>query len=96
MTLSDSTTAVPPLTCEQTVRRLWDYLDRELTDVDATAVERHLQDCSSQCASHFAFERAFLDVTRSARPQIATSVELRQRVSAILGISSTTRTNEDR
>jgi predicted anti-sigma-YlaC factor YlaD len=72
------------LDCEQTVRRLWDYLDRQLPAVDMHAVDQHLRDCQHKCASHFAFERAFLDVLRTARPRVVTSDALRLRVTSLL------------
>lgn len=56
----------PVFDCEQTVRRLWDYLDGELDTIDLTAIDAHLAECAP-CANHYAFERHFLDVVRAAR-----------------------------
>lgn len=83
------------LDCEQTVRRLWDYLDRELSDVDVRAVDRHLQECRAGCPSHFAFERAFLEVTRSARPRVTASDGMRKRVLALLDADLPTTNGEE-
>ncbi len=71
---------VPVLDCEQTVRLLWDYLDRQLSALDVQAVDQHLRACRTNCASHFAFERAFLEVVHQARPQCVASDVLRTRV----------------
>ncbi|MGV3710403.1 MAG: anti-sigma factor family protein [Gemmatimonas sp.] len=78
-----------PLNCEQTVRRMWDYLDNELTAFDAAAVDRHLAECE-KCLSHFTFEREFLNTVRSARTAVAESdpsrsATLRERIRGLLG-----------
>ncbi len=79
------TVAEPPvLDCEQTVRRLWDYLDQQLSVLETHAVDQHLRDCKTMCASHFAFERAFLGVVRSARPTNVVSDALRLRIQALM------------
>ena len=70
----------PVLDCEQTVRMLWDYLDQQLPELDVCAVDRHLHECKARCASHFAFERAFLEVMHSSKPRIIASDTLRARV----------------
>jgi anti-sigma factor RsiW len=72
------------LDCEQTVRMLWDYLDQELSALDVRAVDRHLHECKAKCASHFAFERAFLKVMHSSRPRTLASDALRARVRALI------------
>ncbi len=72
------------LNCEQTVRLLWDYLDRQLPSIDAEAVDRHLHDCKTHCASHFEFERAFLAVMRASRPHVVASDTLRLRVLSLI------------
>lgn len=48
--------------CADAVRRLWDYLDRELSPGDSAAVEEHLSFCRHCCGElEFATElRAFL------------------------------------
>ncbi|HEY7234028.1 MAG TPA: zf-HC2 domain-containing protein [Gemmatimonadaceae bacterium] len=50
-------------TCLETVRRLDDYLDRELSARETVEVERHLDVCG-QCLSRFRFEIAVLDELR--------------------------------
>ena len=50
-------------TCLETVRRLDDYLDRELSARETVEVERHLDVCN-QCLSRFRFESAVLDQLR--------------------------------
>lgn len=48
--------------CAEAVRRLWDYLDKELSPEDSAAVEEHLAFCQRCCGElEFAKElRAFL------------------------------------
>ena len=70
-TVPHDATAVQSFDCEQTVRRLWDYLDGELSTADFAAVDAHLAHCD-RCPPHFAFERRFLQAVRDARANIAT------------------------
>lgn len=74
--------------CEQTVRRLWDYLDEQLGPVDLAMIDAHLAECD-RCPPHFAFERRFLEAVREARagvetPDRAKIKALRERVVARL------------
>ncbi len=71
--------------CEEAVRRLWDFLDRELSEVETRAVDAHLEACD-QCPAHFKFEHAFLAAVRSAREDRVASPALRNRVREILGL----------
>jgi anti-sigma factor RsiW len=88
--------AEPPLlNCEQTVRRLWDYLDRQLSALDTEAVDQHLRDCKASCASHFAFERSFLQLVHAARPRNVATDTLRLRIAALVGSDDFTTTDED-
>jgi anti-sigma factor (TIGR02949 family) len=50
-------------TCLDTVRRLDDYLDRELSATETVEVERHLEVCD-RCLKRFQFEGAVLDDLR--------------------------------
>ena len=47
-------------TCLETVRRLDDYLDRELSATEQREVERHLETCD-RCLGRFRFEAGVLD-----------------------------------
>lgn len=42
--------------CEQALRRLLEFIDRELSEGDHDSVERHLRTCRS-CYSRMEFER---------------------------------------
>ena len=46
--------------CLHAVRQLWDYLDGRLPDASREWVDDHLATCDG-CASHFDFERTFLE-----------------------------------
>ena len=74
---------LPVFDCMETVRRLWDYLDRELSDDDMAAIDAHLAACS-QCPPHFTFERQFLAALKAARSQDGASSGLRARVRVAL------------
>jgi anti-sigma factor RsiW len=57
------------LDCEQTVRRLWDYLDGEVGANELAAIDAHLASCEA-CSAHFVFERRFLAAVRAARDAV--------------------------
>ena len=76
---------LPVFDCAETVRRLWDYLDRELGTADVAAIDAHLAQCD-KCPRHFAFARQFLAAVRAARTQHIAPDTLRARVRATLGL----------
>jgi anti-sigma factor (TIGR02949 family) len=49
--------AVNDVDCAQALKRLIEFIDRELADADREVIERHLQTCRS-CLSRAEFERA--------------------------------------
>jgi mycothiol system anti-sigma-R factor len=65
------------ISCSEAVRRLWEYLDDNLSEVDRKAVEEHLSLCRRCCGElEFAEElRRFLQ--SSAREQIPADVRAR-------------------
>jgi anti-sigma factor (TIGR02949 family) len=68
-----------PPDCEQTVRALWDYLDRALDTATMAAIDAHLQQCE-YCREHLRFERALLDRIRQLRCEHENVAALRERV----------------
>jgi anti-sigma factor RsiW len=73
----------PPLDCDATVRRLWDYLDEELDVAQAAAVALHLRSCDG-CRAHFAFADHFLAALHEQWPAAQEPSSLRDRVIARL------------
>lgn len=57
------------LTCEETFRRLNDYLDRALSPEETDLVARHLAVCA-ECASEYQFEESWMDEMRSKLSRI--------------------------
>ncbi|HEX6533524.1 MAG TPA: zf-HC2 domain-containing protein [Gemmatimonadaceae bacterium] len=70
-------------TCEETARRLDDYLDRELTSREMEMVREHLETCAA-CAGGFAFEASVLAELRSKLRRIAMPVDLETRIVSAL------------
>ena len=66
-------------TCEETFRRLDDYLDRELSAPETTLVREHLEICA-MCAREFAFEASVLHGVRGKLRQIDLPDDLQARV----------------
>jgi len=70
-------------TCLETVRRLDDYLDRELSVAERFEVERHLGTCD-QCLGRFQFEAALLDELRTKLRRVSAPETLAERLRAAL------------
>lgn len=68
------------MTCEETFRRLDDFVDRELTPEEMALVRDHLESCAA-CAGEYRFEAEVLDAVRSKLRRIAVPSDLVQRIS---------------
>ena len=66
-------------TCEETVRRLDDYLDRELNENEMALVRQHLKTCEL-CANGVDFEGTVLNAIRSKLQEAPLPDGLRGRV----------------
>jgi anti-sigma factor RsiW len=62
------TEPTPLISCTDAMRRLWEYLDRALPDLETAEVGRHLAECA-RCRPHAAFERRLLDEIVAIRPE---------------------------
>jgi anti-sigma factor (TIGR02949 family) len=72
---------VTRLTCQETFRRLDDYLDRELSVEEASAVEAHLRECE-MCMREYAFEGTLLQGIRQKLQRLAAPSDLGARIAA--------------
>ena len=70
-------------TCLETVRRLDDYLDRELSASETVEVERHLEVCD-RCFKRFAFEGAVLNDLRTKLRRVPVPETLEARLRKLL------------
>jgi anti-sigma factor (TIGR02949 family) len=66
-------------TCLETVRRLDDYLDRELSAAERHEVERHLETCD-RCLHRFRFEAAVVDQLRTKLRRVSVPNTLADRL----------------
>jgi anti-sigma factor (TIGR02949 family) len=67
-------------TCEEMLRRLDDYLDRELTPDEICRIEEHLETCEA-CAREFGFEASVISAVRAKLRQVEVPETLLDRVS---------------
>jgi anti-sigma factor (TIGR02949 family) len=77
---------MPPIdryTCEETFRRLDDYLDRRLTPHGMQLVREHLDVCAI-CASEYKFEADMLTQVREKLQRIAAPANLLAKISRAL------------
>lgn len=70
-------------TCLETVRRLDDYLDRELDEMERHEVERHLETCD-RCLQRFRFEAAVVDDLRMKLRRVTVPSTLESRLRDLL------------
>lgn len=70
-------------TCLETVRRLDDYLDRELSAVERHEVERHLETCD-RCLHRFRFEAAVVEELRTKIRRVSVPEKFASRLKAVL------------
>ncbi|HXF65749.1 MAG TPA: zf-HC2 domain-containing protein [Burkholderiales bacterium] len=73
----------PVLTCEEVLRHLFAYLDREADPHTASEIERHLERCRS-CFSRAEFERRLKAELRAAGNRSAPA-RLRARIRELVG-----------
>ncbi len=69
--------------CEETIRRLDDYLDRELPPREMQLVKAHLEVCAA-CASEYTFEARTLERLRDKLHRISAPADLLTKVSHAL------------
>ena len=67
------------LTCLEVFRRLDDFVDRELSDVEMEQVRAHLETCA-MCAREARFESGVIERLRSKIRQIDLPPLLRERI----------------
>lgn len=77
------------LDCYAAMRRLWEYLDGELSDRTLRAVHSHLSVCA-ECYQHFDFARQFLAALEAARAEECAPPRLRSQVLEALRVEGFT------
>jgi anti-sigma factor (TIGR02949 family) len=71
------------IACEETFRRLDDYIDRSLTEADRRLVEEHLERCE-MCAREFRFEQTVVSDVRTKLNRIKAPKDLMSRIADTL------------
>lgn len=70
--------------CQEAVKRLNDYLSRELQDEEADQVQKHLSECHG-CFDKFHFEETLLRTIREKAEAVRAPQVLRQKILSLLG-----------
>jgi mycothiol system anti-sigma-R factor len=76
---NDVNDLTPMIDCHAVMRRLWDYLDGELSTEHVVAIEAHLKMCG-RCYPQYEFERDFLDQVGRMRREHSDLARLRARL----------------
>lgn len=71
-------------TCLETVRRLDDYLDRELSVAERHEVERHLETCD-RCLHRFRFEAGVVEEIKAKLRRVKQPEGLASKLKEVLG-----------
>ena len=74
---------IDQMTCEQTFRRLDDFLDHELSESECLLVQEHLEICAI-CAAEFKFEASIWSEVRAKLQRMAVPPGLREKVAHLL------------
>lgn len=77
------------VTCEELVRELPDFLDRELPRARQSTLERHLEECA-RCLRKHRFEAAVLGQIRARLSGGALPPDLEARVLTLIGAAGKT------
>lgn len=75
------------LTCEETLGRVYEYMDGELDHLSSAQVEEHFRMCA-RCYPHLHLERNFRARVQTALGRPEVPVDLRERVLEILARES--------
>ncbi len=74
---------IDQMTCEETFRRLDDFLDHELRASECLLVQEHLEVCRI-CAAEFKFEASIWSEVRAKLQRTAVPPGLREKVAHLL------------
>ncbi|HZO20307.1 MAG TPA: zf-HC2 domain-containing protein [Gemmatimonadaceae bacterium] len=70
-------------TCALAQRRLWEYLDGELTASESLETGKHFDSCP-RCGSHAVFARRLLDRIAAIRPRQPAVAGLKERIARLV------------
>ena len=85
-------TSIDCYTCEAVVRRLDDYVDRELAPHEMQLMREHLETCAA-CAKEYAFAEATLRTIKAKLRRIEVTADLMAHVA--LRLAALTEADED-
>ncbi len=74
---------IDQMTCEETFRRLDDFLDHELSASECLLVQEHLEICAI-CAAEFKFEADIWSEVRAKLQRTTVPPSLREKVARLL------------
>jgi anti-sigma factor (TIGR02949 family) len=69
--------------CQEAVKRLNEYLSKELTQEEESQVQEHLGQCQG-CLSRFTFEENLIKTIRERAQQVVAPLTLRERILGLL------------
>ncbi len=87
MTMPPDTETVPVAysECQEAVRRLTEWLDKELSPAEEARVQQHLNHCRG-CFARFHFEETLLHTIRTRVETLRAPAGLRDRILSLIGL----------
>ncbi len=73
------------MNCEETLEKLWQFLDKELDGASSGELERHLEECR-QCFSKAEFEQRLRAIVRRSCSGEQAPPELRERLRRLISL----------
>ena len=70
---------IESIDCEEVMKKLWDYLDGELSPTKMQTIAAHIAMCA-RCYPQYQFERAFLEAIATAHRGVAAPAGMRERL----------------
>ena len=74
--------------CQEAVKRLNEYLSKELTPEEEAKVQEHLGQCQG-CFKRFSFEEQLIKTIRDRAHQVVAPTQLREKILGLLHSNST-------
>lgn len=71
------------MTCQEAVDKLYDYLDREIDEITAARIEKHLELCRL-CCDHLEFEKNMKELVQKSCIQQKAPAFLKEKIQRAL------------
>lgn len=71
------------ITCQEATRQLYEYLDKELSELDSAKIEEHLKQCQ-KCCGRFEFEKTLRSIVHDKARSSKIPTSLRDKIVEVI------------